>query len=121
MSTYPSVEHVNVYAIPLTRYGYDGQTGVAAVLLKEGSSEDEFAKNIEQHCRDKGLPAYAIPRFLRFTKSDAYVNASFKTTKVSLRNEGVIEGMYILPREGQGFKLLDAAYTKEIVSGRAKI
>jgi acyl-CoA synthetase (AMP-forming)/AMP-acid ligase II len=73
LSRHPSVASVNVYAIPMNQYGYDGQLGCAAITLHNDSSAQfdqryqTIMSQLEQWLRESesALPAYAIPRFVR--------------------------------------------------------
>lgn len=46
---------------------YDGQAGAAGVVLKSRSvaSEQEFMSTLYKKLRAKGVPTYAVPRFIR--------------------------------------------------------
>jgi acyl-CoA synthetase (AMP-forming)/AMP-acid ligase II len=75
IATHPAVSSANVYAIPMTQYGYEGQLGCAAITFKPselGSTEQARAVEaktlgeLEEHLVNKaGLPVYGVPRFVR--------------------------------------------------------
>ena len=70
---HPHISSANVFAIPMNKYGYDGQVGCAALTFRAGASpqgasetEREAVRQLEQWLVTKaGLPTYGIPRFLR--------------------------------------------------------
>ncbi len=78
LSRHPGVASVNVYAIPMNHYGYDGQLGCAAITLHDASSsqfgrdQHETISQLEQWLRtsESALPAYAVPRFVRVLVTD---------------------------------------------------
>jgi hypothetical protein len=107
MSRHPSIISVNVYGIPVNRYGYDGQLGCAAITLQsiEPGSESTIVSGLERWLRESesALPAYAVPRFLRVLIADGehsaqdsthghasgeQVSAIMKKLKVELRKQG---------------------------------
>lgn len=73
--THPVIESANVYAIPMNKYGYEGQLGCAAITFKTTDSisseisptvEAETLRGLESHLVTKaGLPGYGVPRFVR--------------------------------------------------------
>ncbi|EXJ76915.1 hypothetical protein A1O3_10072 [Capronia epimyces CBS 606.96] len=79
LGRHPNIASVNVYAIPMNRYGYDGQLGCAAITFREGHSETNNTNNTSTIELDTvrqlekwattnetaSLPSYAVPRFLR--------------------------------------------------------
>ncbi|KAK7892396.1 hypothetical protein LTR67_007492 [Exophiala xenobiotica] len=81
LSRHPNIASVNVYAIPMNRYGYDGQLGCAAITFtsssgsgsgmdseKSDAQEQETVRELEKWTTTNAngaLPAYAVPRFLR--------------------------------------------------------
>ena len=74
MSRHPRIASVNVYAIAMNHYGYDGQLGCAAITLHDHTSSDQFERiqretmsQLEHWIRtsESALPAYAMPRFVR--------------------------------------------------------
>ena len=100
----------------MSKYGYEGQVGCAAITLREGASagsageaEQEALKGLENYLTSTGgLAGYAVPRFLRVLVnidegdstqrdpsgiSDAvgseYVSSMLKKLKTGLRKEGI--------------------------------
>ncbi|KAF9891065.1 hypothetical protein FE257_005000 [Aspergillus nanangensis] len=69
LSQHPDIASVNVYAIPMNQYGYEGQLGCAAVEFHADSRPRaaQIIAGLEQWMRESahGVPGYAVPRFLR--------------------------------------------------------
>lgn len=70
---HPNISSANVFAIPVNKYGYEGQVGCVAVTLSHGASP-KLASSVELQCVNEleqwligtaGLPPYGVPRFLR--------------------------------------------------------
>lgn len=150
-SRHPRIASVNVYAIPMNHYGYDGQLGCAAITLHGNTSSDaadateqEIVSQLENWLRtsDSALPAYAVPRFLRIlvdtgapsdqpgmggdTGSDR-VSLIMKKLKTGLRKDGFSvppasrDRMYWLESEGIGFVPLTSANRELLLSGKARL
>lgn len=85
VSTIPQVSDATVYGIPLRERGYDGQVGMLAMSLKQESDEQKVMTNLASHLR-KGLPSYAVPRFVRIMK-EINITATFKHQKNVLRKQ----------------------------------
>ncbi|KAK6369414.1 hypothetical protein LTS17_009757 [Exophiala oligosperma] len=114
LSRHPNIASVNVYAIPMNRYGYDGQLGCAAVTfngseanLESGPDAQELdtVRELERWATTNALgalPGYAVPRFLRVLATDRTtttnvgnndtgadrVSLIMKKLKTGLRSEG---------------------------------
>ena len=106
LSAHPDVVSVNVYAIPMNAYGYEGQLGCAAITFRDGFSrgaEKGFVNGLEEFVTksSNSMPSYAVPRFLRilensslpdqsqsFGETSERVSNLMKKKKVELRNEG---------------------------------
>jgi acyl-CoA synthetase (AMP-forming)/AMP-acid ligase II len=111
LSRHPSLASVNVYAIPMNRYGYDGQLGCAAVTFTSSASDSgtgephaqelETVRELERWATTNAsaLPTYAVPRFLRVLATDQSANTAhdtgadrvsliMKKLKTGLRQEG---------------------------------
>jgi acyl-CoA synthetase (AMP-forming)/AMP-acid ligase II len=103
LSQHPEITSVNVFAIPMNTYGYDGQYGCAAITLN--GNVDGTLSGLEQWLRasTSALPAYAVPRFVRIldqqdTAHDsggmsgdsggARVSVIMKKLKTGLRRDG---------------------------------
>lgn len=114
---HPQIASANVYAIPMTQSGYDGQLGCAAITFKAGNPPDgphatevEALEELEQFMIKKvGLPAYGVPRFIRVLVDvgeekaseraqlgiddgvgSEHVSLMMKKLKTTLRQEGKI-------------------------------
>jgi acyl-CoA synthetase (AMP-forming)/AMP-acid ligase II len=113
---HPHISSANVYAIPMSDYGYEGQVGCAAVTFRAGAAPDgpgqgeqEALTDLEKYLTSTGgLAGYAVPRFLRVlvdndeesaTERDQigisddvgseYVSSMLKKLKTGLRKEGM--------------------------------
>ena len=81
----PEVEDAVVYGVKLRRYdgrlltnvrltdhfsSYDGQAGGAAIALKikDQDTETRLMRNLHTFLRQRGVPTYAVPRFVRVTE-----------------------------------------------------
>jgi acyl-CoA synthetase (AMP-forming)/AMP-acid ligase II len=112
---HPHIASANVYAIPMSKYGYEGQVGCAAITLRAGAAPDrpdhveqESLRELEKYLTlTGGLASYAVPRFLRVlvdldeegarqrdqfgisdTVGSEYVSSMLKKLKTGLRKEG---------------------------------
>ncbi|GAN03847.1 acyl-CoA synthetase [Mucor ambiguus] len=83
LGVYPGVGEANVYGALVPNH--DGRAGMAAIVLKEGSTID--FKELYQYLRKK-LPKYAIPVFIRFVPA-MEITGTFKQQKVEFRNQGI--------------------------------
>ncbi|KAK3706383.1 hypothetical protein LTR37_012761 [Vermiconidia calcicola] len=106
------IASANVYAIPMNKYGYDGQAGAAAITMRKGASADgpdqaeiDALRDLEHYLTVKaGLASYAVPRFVRVLVDEKeapqreqigisdsvgseYVSSMLKKLKTSLREE----------------------------------
>lgn len=84
---FPQVAETNVYGVLVPNA--DGRAGCAAVVPTEevlNGKEFDFAA-LAAHCL-ASLPRYAVPLFLRVTKSLAYTG-THKLQKQKLRSEGI--------------------------------
>ncbi|GAB1214378.1 hypothetical protein ATERTT37_003540 [Aspergillus terreus] len=139
LSRHPDIAGVNVYAIPMNQYGYEGQLGCAAVELHAGSHPraESIIADLEKWMAesDHGIPAYAIPRFLRILGNSTpevvanqsldkeQVSAIMKKVKVGLRKEGFTpsqesgDRMYWIAKEGKGYVRLDPETVRLLQSG----
>jgi acyl-CoA synthetase (AMP-forming)/AMP-acid ligase II len=83
LGVYPGVGEANVYGALVPNH--DGRAGMAAIVVKEGSSID--FSDLYQYLRKK-LPKYAIPVFIRFVPA-MEITGTFKQQKVEFRNQGI--------------------------------
>ena len=84
LAGFPGVETVNVYGVEVP--GHEGRAGMAAIAL-EGGPEAPFDARAFHRLAVASLPPYAVPVFLRL-QSESELTATFKLTKVRLRDEG---------------------------------
>ncbi|KIW99973.1 uncharacterized protein Z518_10901 [Rhinocladiella mackenziei CBS 650.93] len=150
LSRHPRIASVNVYAIAMNHYGYDGQLGCAAITLHDVAPgqfervQNETMSQLERWLRtsESALPAYAVPRFVRvLVNEDAVpdqggmtgdsgserVSVIMKKLKTGLRKDGFRipagnkDKMYWIEREGSGFVPLTASAIQMLVSGKAQL
>ncbi|OCT44816.1 bifunctional fatty acid transporter/acyl-CoA synthetase [Cladophialophora carrionii] len=150
LSRHPQITSVNVYAIPMNRYGYDGQLGCAAVTLQDVSADQldrAYRDTISQleewlQTSESALPRYAVPRFVRVLVNDGAapdsgalsgdsgserVSAIMKKLKTGLRKDGFLipEGnpdrMFWIEREGEGYVPLTPEAVQRLLSGKARL
>ncbi|KYH43384.1 long-chain-acyl-CoA synthetase [Branchiibius sp. NY16-3462-2] len=78
----PGIEECTVYGVAVP--GTDGKAGMGAIVLQEGADfdGDQVGKALTT-----GLPAYAVPLFLRVVDSLEHTS-TFKSRKVELRDAG---------------------------------
>ncbi|KAI0468792.1 fatty-acyl-CoA synthase [Xylaria cf. heliscus] len=86
---FPQVAETNVYGVLVPNA--DGRAGCAALVLREDAGADKGGKvdfaALAAHCLGR-LPRYAVPLFLRITKSLDYTG-THKLQKQKLRSEGI--------------------------------
>ncbi|KAK4947847.1 hypothetical protein LTR10_013355 [Elasticomyces elasticus] len=150
LSRHPNIASVNVYAIPMNRYGYDGQLGCAAITFTNGNrsalegpspQELETVRELEKWAATNAnaLPAYAVPRFLRVLVTDREIASSgndtgadrvsliMKKLKTGLRQEGFAlppgtrDRIYWIEKEGSGYVPLTNEAVKTLLSGKARL
>ncbi|OAL34793.1 hypothetical protein AYO20_05988 [Fonsecaea nubica] len=150
ISRHPQIASVNVYAIPMNHYGYDGQLGCAAITLKgvpleqSDRAHQEIMSQLEEWLRasESALPAYAVPRFVRILVHDGApqdsgglsgesgserVSTIMKKLKTGLRKDGFLlpEGtkdrMFWIEREGAGYAPLTNEAIQRLLSGKAQL
>lgn len=145
LSRHPDIASVNVYAIPMNQYGYEGQLGCAAIEFHAGSWDraDKILRALEQWMMssEHGIPGYAIPRFLRIiwdgpnvsteadpsdAKETERVSTIMKKVKVALRKEGFTpvgrkDQMYWIEKEGSGYVPLVEATAQSIRIGQFRL
>ncbi|KAI0204144.1 fatty-acyl-CoA synthase [Astrocystis sublimbata] len=81
---FDQVAETNVYGVLVPNA--DGRAGCACVVLKEEVEKTDFAA-LAAHCLER-LPRYAVPLFVRVTKSLDYTG-THKLQKQKLRSEGI--------------------------------
>ena len=141
---HPTIAAANVFAVPLSRYGYEGQVGCAALTFKltslQSSVEDTVGE-LEAYLLKSGLPPYGLPKFLRVLvdesrdlgNSDAEdvgterTSLIMKKLKTGLRKEGLerMQGSrdlwFWLDREGSGYRVLEEGVRGTIMAGKANL
>lgn len=86
LGTHPAIEEANVYGVDLPHH--EGRVGCATVKCNDDMEADQKTLNsIAVHVRDR-LPRYAVPLFLRVTKS-MQATGNNKQQKHILRAQGV--------------------------------
>lgn len=141
---HPTIAAANVFAVPLSRYGYEGQVGCAALTFKftsVNSSVEATIQELEAYLLKTGLPPYGLPKFLRVLvdesndlgNSDAEdvgterTSLIMKKLKTGLRKEGLerVQGSrdlwFWLEREGGGYKVLEDEVRGNIMAGKANL
>ncbi|KUJ09443.1 bifunctional fatty acid transporter and acyl-CoA synthetase [Mollisia scopiformis] len=120
----PNVNDVVVYGTKLE--GYDGQVGTASIVLQEpnAAAEASYLEELYLHLRSRGLPEYAIPRLIRFTKQ-IDTGATFKHAKEVLKlrpwapDQVIDDHLYWL--DNGVYKPLDMESWSGIQRARAKL
>ncbi len=118
MSKYPGVELANVYGVEVA--GFEGKAGMAALTGGADFSMTGFAEHLRS-----GLPAYAVPLFLRI-QAEAETTGTFKFRKVELVKEGFDPGqtddpIWFLEPNGEQFTPLDGEVYTRIVEGAFRL
>ncbi|KAE9992380.1 hypothetical protein EG327_009215 [Venturia inaequalis] len=90
LSLHPHIAEANVYGVTVPKT--DGRCGMAAIVMPEHMTIDEFDfKGVARHVLD-ALPRYAIPHFLRVTCALDYTG-TMKIQKGRLKREGIDVGV----------------------------
>ncbi|PMD57848.1 bifunctional fatty acid transporter and acyl-CoA synthetase [Hyaloscypha bicolor E] len=122
----PNVHDIVVYGTKVP--GYDGQVGTAGITLLHPSSaaETTYLSTLYPHLRECGLPDYAIPRLVRFTKqidigiTFKHAKDVLKTRDWKLKDGDDADHLYWL--DGEQYRMLDEAAWNQIFStARAKL
>ncbi|MBD0859630.1 long-chain-acyl-CoA synthetase [Gordonia sp. zg691] len=85
LDAHPGVEEAVVFGVPVP--GVDGKAGMAAISLEGNAVFD--ADGLAGHVR-KGLPAYAVPMFVRLVPQIEHTS-TFKNMRTELRKQGYAE------------------------------
>lgn len=86
MGQYEQIAETNVVGVQVPRS--DGRCGLAAVVLKDGLTEEQVSwEGLARHSIGT-LPRYAVPIFVRVVKSLDYTG-TFKIQKGRLKGEGI--------------------------------
>lgn len=97
LGNFPGVREANVYGVATPHH--DGNAGCAALILDpvafpadSPSAQEKFMADLAKFITNKkesGLPAFAVPIFLRISKEDQEKTGNFKQIKKGLRDAGV--------------------------------
>ncbi|KAG0312559.1 hypothetical protein BGZ99_009390 [Dissophora globulifera] len=127
MGRVDGVASCTVYGVSVP--GQDGRAGMAAIVLKDSIIQDkaalaDFVQRMGAHVA-KGLPSYAVPRFIRICEQELETTGTFKNKKVELRKEGfdldqVKDRMYWWTPQGR-YLPFGQAENAEILAGRARL
>ncbi|MEP1421268.1 MAG: long-chain-acyl-CoA synthetase [Erythrobacter sp.] len=114
ISKYPGVELANVYGVEVS--GFEGKAGMAALTVGSDFSIRGFADHLRA-----GLPAYAVPLFLRI-QPEADTTGTFKFRKVELVKQGfdpkhTDDPIWFLEPGANEFAALDDAMHARIANG----
>ncbi|EED20673.1 bifunctional fatty acid transporter/acyl-CoA synthetase (FAT1), putative [Talaromyces stipitatus ATCC 10500] len=126
-----NVQDAVVFGVKLKNY--DGQAGAAGITLERRTPQTEAAaiNNLWKFLRSQGVPTYAIPRLVRFTKEVAtgvtFKQAKGELAKRSWNPESPVDGgdtlYWLNSKNGKHpvYEKLDRDGWEEIESGRAKL
>ncbi|XP_034048557.1 long-chain fatty acid transport protein 6 [Thalassophryne amazonica] len=114
------IQEVNVYGVKVP--GHEGRAGMAAMIVKPGSSFDG-EKLFEHVVRD--LPAYARPLFIRLQEV-MEITSTFKQQKFQLVLSGfnpstICDPVYVLDYQQRSYIPLTDAIYRNIVCGERKL
>lgn len=115
---HPDIEVCNVYGVEVP--GTDGRAGMAALLLKEGSS---FDPDSVSELVSKALASYARPVFIRILP-EQQLTGTFKLQKGDLREaafhpDRVPDEIYVWKPGSEGYEKLDAEFYDRIMASEA--
>ncbi|KAL1921621.1 uncharacterized protein VTP21DRAFT_11337 [Calcarisporiella thermophila] len=65
LAGFPGIVESVVYGVPLANY--EGQAGMATLVLAPETGEQFVLKSLVNWLKEKGVPNYALPRFIRVT------------------------------------------------------
>ena len=111
---------VAVYGVKV--HGADGRAGMAIINCDE---ETLGISGLYDTLSDE-LPRYAVPVFLRLTKSDVALTSTFKLKKVRARNEGydlerVLDPLFLLHPTKKQYVRLTPELVQELENGNMKL
>ncbi|KAG0243498.1 hypothetical protein BGW41_002038 [Actinomortierella wolfii] len=126
IAAHSAVADVAVYGIPIQHY--DGQAGMAAVVLSlKGKEEfDRFCRELYGFLRDRGVPEYAIPRFIRLMDHITTTH-THKHQKAKLRTDGIhtdkVNGdkLLILDIDNKVYLTLEDKHRQLMAEGKARL
>ncbi|KIW01643.1 uncharacterized protein PV09_06829 [Verruconis gallopava] len=108
LGSHPQIAEANVYGVAVPKA--DGRCGMAAIVLAEGVTLEQFdRKSVAQHVLS-ALPRYAVPYFIRVTPQLDYTG-TLKMQKGRLKREGIDpkviaetgDTLYWLPIDGKEY------------------
>ncbi|KAI0857830.1 fatty-acyl-CoA synthase [Xylaria cubensis] len=121
----PQIEEANVYGVLVPNA--EGRAGCAAIIFKEGAEKMDLAA-LAAHCLAR-LPRYAVPLFLRITKSMDHTG-TFKRQKEKLRSQGIDltaikksgdDQMYWLPPGTEAYVPFEQKDLETIKAGQVRL
>ncbi|CAG8584468.1 6473_t:CDS:10 [Ambispora gerdemannii] len=126
LSAYPHVLETIVYGLPLKVY--DGQAGMAALVLdpKKQNSIQQTMKELPRFLVERGLPNFAIPRFIRLM-NEMPTTVTYKYQIYQLRKEGIArttcghDNLFVLDPEQFIYTQLDENFYRKLEIGDAKL
>ncbi|KAI4176012.1 MAG: hypothetical protein LQ343_001294 [Gyalolechia ehrenbergii] len=124
LGTHPAIEEANVYGVDLPHH--EGKAGCATVKCNDGVEADWKTLNgVAAHARER-LPRYAVPLFLRVTKS-MQATGNNKQQKHILRAQGVqpatirSNGDQIYWLKGWTYEIFDDDDWRTLEAGQVKL
>lgn len=121
INEHPDIIFTNVYGVEIP--GTDGRAGMAAIVLKEGTSIGSLdLDSLSEHIRTN-LPGYARPVFIRILK-DLPTTSTHKLQKNELREQAyhldkVQDDLLVLKPDAQAYCRLDADFYDQIMQREA--
>lgn len=120
INTLPQVNQAAVYGVAIPKT--DGRAGMAAIV--PAVPPEDFDLKVLAEALHKTLPAYAVPKFIRF-KQEIEVTPTFKVKKAVLCQEGFESGpteepIFALLPGRNDYVPLDSNLYAEITSGKYK-
>ena len=118
VNSFPQVDQSTVYGI---KFG-DGDGRLGMVAVRPHTTPDEFDLEGFGRMLSTSLPAYAIPRFMRF-KTEFEMTPTHKIKKVGLREDGfdltkIKDPMFVLLPGRDTYQPLTVEIAAEIIDGR---
>jgi len=118
INSFEQVLAPNVYGVSIP--GADGRAGMASIITEDEMRDFDLQGFLES--LQRGLPAYAIPRFIRF-KAEFDTTETLKIKKFKLKKEGfdprqVSDPLYVMmPGDSKYVPLTEEIYN-EIINGQ---
>jgi citronellyl-CoA synthetase len=121
INTLADVEQAAAYGVQIP--GTDGRAGMAAII--SSVPEESFDLSALAETLQKVLPAYAVPKFIRF-KKEIETTPTFKVKKALLHKEGFdpninAEPIFALLPGKKEYVPMDNALYLEIISGKYRL